>query len=68
MVLRIWRRLVGILTWKLNAVVDELKDLIVAKLDVIEFLDILGYDLADIVDKFEEEIEEYRQELHAACT
>lgn len=48
--------------------VDELKDLIVAKLDVIEFLDILGYDLADIVDKFEEEIEEYRQELHAACT
>jgi len=48
--------------------VDELKDLIVAKLDVIEFLDILGYDLADIVDKFGEEIEEYQQELRSACT
>lgn len=47
--------------------VDELKDLIVAKLDVTEFLDILGYDLADIIDKFEEEIEEYEQELFSAC-
>lgn len=48
--------------------VDELKDLIVANLDVIEFLDIFGYDLADIIDKFEDEIEEYQQELHAACS
>ena len=46
--------------------VDELKDLIVAKLDVTEFLDILGYDLADIIDKFEEEIHEYRDEFVSA--
>jgi hypothetical protein len=68
MVLKIWRKLVGTLTWKLNAVVDELKDLIVHNLDVTEFLDILGYDLADIIDKFEDECEEYRQELYKACT
>jgi hypothetical protein len=49
-------------------VVDELKDLIVHNLDVTEFLDILGYDLADIIDKFEDECEEYRQELYKACT
>jgi hypothetical protein len=46
--------------------VDELKDLIVAKLDVTEFLDILGYDLADIIDKFEEEINEYHSEFVSA--
>jgi hypothetical protein len=68
MVLRIWRKLVGILTWRLNGVVDELKTLIVHNLDVMEFLDILGYDLADIIDKFEDECEEYEQELYAACT
>lgn len=46
---------------------DELKDLIVAKLDITQFLDILGYDLADIIDKFGDEIEEHRQELVSAC-
>lgn len=48
--------------------VDELKDLIVAKLDVTEFLDILGYELSDIIDKFEEELEDYKQELISACS
>jgi len=48
-------------------VVDELKDLIVAKLDVTEFLDIMGYDLADIIDKFQDEIEEYHEEYVSAC-
>lgn len=46
---------------------DELHDLIAAKLDVVEFLDILGLELGDILDKFEDEIEEYREELVAAC-
>jgi len=46
---------------------NELKDLIIAKLDVTEFLDILGYELSDIIDKFEEEIENNQQELISAC-
>jgi len=49
-------------------VVDELKTLIVHNLDVMEFLDILGYDLADIIDKFEEEITEFQVELRESCT
>ena len=48
--------------------VDELKTLIVRNLDVMEFLDILGYDLADIIDKFEEEIIEFQVELRESCT
>lgn len=46
---------------------EELNDLIAAKLDITEFLDILGLELSDILPKFEEEIEEFKQELHAAC-
>ena len=46
---------------------DELKDLIAAKLDVTEFLDILGLELVEILDKFEDEIEDAKQELHRAC-
>lgn len=46
---------------------DDLKHLITAKLDVLEFLDILGLDLHDIIDKFEEEIEESKEELLDAC-
>ena len=46
---------------------DELQDLIAAKLDVVEFLDILGLELGDILDKFEDEIKTYREELVAAC-
>jgi hypothetical protein len=37
---------------------NELKQLIVANLDVITFLDILGLDLSDLVEKLEEEIDE----------
>lgn len=47
---------------------DELKILIPAKLDVMEFLDIIGYDLADLVEVLGDEIEEHRQELLAACS
>lgn len=46
---------------------DELKDLIAAKLDVTEFLDILGYELPDILHKFEEELHGFADELEAAC-
>ena len=46
---------------------DELKDLISHKLDVLEFLDIIGYDITDLVEKLEEEIEEHREELVSAC-
>ena len=46
---------------------DDLKLLIAAKLDVIEFLDIIGFDLADLLEKLDDEIEEYSQELLAAC-
>lgn len=45
----------------------ELHDLIAAKLDVMEFLDILGLELEDILDKFNEEIDENREDLLAAC-
>jgi hypothetical protein len=37
---------------------QELKDLIVHNLDVSEFFDILGIELAECIDKFDEEIEE----------
>jgi hypothetical protein len=50
-----------------NQTMDELKALIVAKLDVLEFLDILGYDVADLVEVLEDEIEENQQELERAC-
>jgi hypothetical protein len=46
---------------------DELKDLISHKLDVLEFLDIIGYDITDLVERLGDEIEEYREDLMAAC-
>jgi hypothetical protein len=36
----------------------ELKDLIVHNLDITEFFDILGIELAECIDKFDEEIDE----------
>ena len=46
--------------------VEELKLLIVHNLDVLEFLDILGLDLADLVDILEEHIEEAQSQLERA--
>jgi hypothetical protein len=46
---------------------DELKALIIAKLDVMEFLDLLGLDLSDLVGLLEEEIEEQYTRLDRAC-
>ena len=45
---------------------DELKDLIIHNLDITDFLDILGLEFADIIDKFEEEIAENFDELQRA--
>lgn len=47
--------------------IEELKTLIVANLDVIDFLDILGLEMADLVDILEEQIEEQRPQLIRAC-
>ena len=46
----------------------ELKELIVHNLDVLEFLDLLGVELADIIDKFDEEIEENHLALLSAVS
>jgi len=46
----------------------ELKELIKHKLDIDEFLDIIGYDITDLVEKLEEEIEEFKEELFRACS
>lgn len=48
---------------------EELKSLIVANLDVVEFLDLLGFDLNDLVNipEVEEAIEENYTRLVRAC-
>jgi hypothetical protein len=38
---------------------EELKELIVHNLDITEFFDILGIELAECIDKFDEDIEEH---------
>lgn len=47
--------------------VNDLKDLIATRLDVVEFLDIIGFDMFDLVEALEEVIDEYSEELYAAC-
>jgi hypothetical protein len=46
---------------------DELKALIIAKLDVIDLLDLLGMGIEDLVDLLEDELEENSVKLHKAC-
>jgi len=48
--------------------IDTLKSLIIHKLDITEFLDIIGYDLSDLVDVLDDELEENYAELLSACT
>lgn len=48
--------------------VDDLKVLIASKLDVMDFLDIIGYDLCDLVEILEDEIEENFSQLVSACS
>lgn len=47
--------------------IQELKALVVAKLDVSDLLDILGMEVADLVDFLEEQIEENAPEIRRAC-
>ena len=47
--------------------VQELKLLIADRLDVMEFLDILGWDMFDLVEYLDEAIEEKFEELVSAC-
>ena len=42
---------------------EDIKFLIASKLDVTEFLDIIGWDLFDLVEHMEEQIEEHSEEL-----
>jgi len=46
---------------------EELKQRIAATLDVVEFLDLLGLELSDLVDILEEEIDENFTKLERAC-
>lgn len=48
--------------------IEELKVRIVAVLDVSEFLDVIGYELSDLVDVLEEQIEENYEELQRAVS
>jgi hypothetical protein len=47
--------------------VQELKYLIASRLDVTEFLDILGWTMFDLVEVLDEHIEEKFEELMDAC-
>lgn len=47
--------------------IDELKTLIASKLDVHELLDILEFDMWELVDALEEPISEHYEELLSAC-
>ena len=42
---------------------QDLQHLIASRLDITEFLDIIGYSMYDVVEKFPEEIEEHFEEL-----
>ena len=46
--------------------IEELKELIVHNLDISEFFDILGLELSDFIDKFDEEVQECFVELKRA--
>ena len=46
--------------------IEELKELIVHNLDITEFFDIIGLDLADFIDKFDEEVTDFFVELKRA--
>ena len=46
---------------------NELKQLIASKLDVVEFLDIIGYTIYDLVEVLDTEIRMNREALERAC-
>ena len=46
---------------------DELKALILAKLDITDLMDLLDLEMADIVDLLDEHLEEHYVKLQRAC-
>jgi hypothetical protein len=46
---------------------EELQTLVANKLDVMEFLDIIGYTMYDLVEVLRAELDENFEELLAAC-
>lgn len=47
--------------------VEDLKELIASRLDPLEFLDLLGYSMWELVEKFDDEIKDNFEELVKAC-
>lgn len=47
--------------------IQDLKTLIASRLDVEEFLDLIGWTMFDLVDALEEVIDENFEELLEAC-
>jgi len=47
--------------------IEELKALIVHKMDVLEFLDLIEMDFSELVEILEEQCEEHYTRLHRAC-
>lgn len=46
---------------------EELKARIVSAMDITDFLDMLGLDLVDVIDKFDDEIKEHEEVFDRAC-
>jgi hypothetical protein len=59
--------MIPLMMW-VRQMLDELKTLIIHKLDVDEFLDIIGYDLSDLVEVLTDEITENYSTLLSACS
>lgn len=47
--------------------IEDLKELVASRLDVPEFLDIIGYSMWELVEALEDEIREHFDELTEAC-
>lgn len=50
----------------MTADIEEIKQRIISGLDVIEFLDVLGLDISDLVELLEEQIEDAYPEILSA--
>jgi hypothetical protein len=51
----------------LGDTLDELKARIVSAMDITDFLDMLGLDFVDVIDKFDDEIQENSEKFDRAC-
>jgi hypothetical protein len=46
---------------------DELKARIVSAMDITDLMDFLGLDFVDVIEKFDDEIQENFEDLDRAC-